>query len=1806
VDSDCDGDLVDTFTDTDSDGTPDCVDTDDDNDTDPDVTDCADTDASIYTGAPEVVGDGVDQDCNGFDTVACFVDSDGDGYGGSTATTSDDGDCDDSGESATDDDCDDTNPSVHPTASESCDTVDSDCDGSLVDEFPDFDGDGTPNCTDLDDDDDGDPDATDCADLDPTIHSAAAETCDSVDSDCDGDLVDEFANFDGDTQPDCIDLDDDNDGDPDTSDCADNDASIYSGAAESCDAVDSDCDGDLVDGFDDTDSDGDPDCTDPDDDGDGDPDTTDCADLDPSVYTGAVEVVDDGIDQDCNGADTVTCFIDADGDGYGGLSTTTAADGDCTDPGESAVNTDCDDGDASIYPTATEIPGDGIDQDCDGADTGVACFEDLDGDGIGSSVIITSTDNDCDDPGESDDGDDCDDTNPDIHPGALEYADDGIDQDCNGFDTVTCWDDGDGDGWGDASILADDGDCTDAGEAAAGGDCDDADPSIFPTAPETPDDTIDQDCDGFDTVTCFVDGDNDGFGSSATLLSADGDCADAGEAMDSGDCDDGLASVYPGATEIADDGVDQDCNGFDTVTCFVDGDGDGFGSPTTVLADDGDCADTGEAAVNNDCDDANASVYPGAPDAPDDGLDADCDGIDPVTCFDDADGDTFGDVTTTVALDGDCTDAGETATPGDCDDGEATIYPGAPEACDDVDSDCDGDLVDTFGDADGDGDPDCTDNDDDDDGFPDTVDCGPVDPDVYPNATESCDSTDSDCDGDLVDGFDDTDGDGIPDCVEQDADGDTFAAVDDCDDGDASIFPGATEIPDDGIDQDCDGFDTVTCFEDLDGDTFGSTATLLSADGDCSDPGESTLDSDCDDADPAVFPGAPEIVGDGIDQDCSGADRVSCFVDGDGDGVGVSTTVLDDDGDCSDDAGQSATDGDCDDGDSSIYPGAAELCDAIDSDCDGDLLDGFVDTDGDGDLDCVDSDDDGDGFPDAVDCEPLDDTIYPLAPETCDDVDSDCDGSIVDEFDDTDGDGTPDCIEDNDADGDGYDADIDCDDGDPAVHPGADEVPDDGVDNDCDGHATVSCWQDEDGDGFGAGEVQLTDDECPGDQADTAGDCDDDDLLVYPGADELCNQVDDDCDGVVPADESTDADGDGLWACEDCDDTDETVGGGGDELCGDGIDNDCDGLTDGEDSDCEGLVDTDGDGWCPDGVDLDGDGACDGDDEPFEDGEIGDCDEEDDQVHPGAEELCDGIDGDCDPAGFEEELDDDGDGLADCEGDCDDADPAAFDGAEEVCGDGVDQDCDGSETDDHDDPECWAAACTACEAGQGAGGAGLVALALLALGALAARRRARPALLPALLILAVALPSIASAASPREVRSALTAGTCDEAREAAHELTEANPDDPAAWRLLGDAERCVGSVRAAVIAYRRHLELGGEDEAVPGLIEGLVASLAGLEVRFVETDRPATPGAEVLLGEERVGPFEVIDGMLRFRDLPTDGPIVVRVRGPGFVSEPSELPQLGPSEVRAVELTPVWAGFGKLALAGDAMVQVIAIGPDGEVELGAEPVELTAEQLDVHVHGGHGTVVVPVTVARGETTTFDPTPWRPSGLRVIGLPAGSTVRVFVEGPEGRTLNREVILDGLRGTIDDATGVRVAPPHSIDSLFGGTGGLFVSHPLLGSGVAPAVLEGGGPNTLTFDWSTLEGVPAVQARYDAWKLQRLEARREAARAPLITGLVAAGAGVAAAAMFGGATAVGEEVTAARAEAMTASDSRDGAGVEAGWTDYSQASQRERGLLAGAGVLGGVAVTATGLTIAFGVRGKGRVAEVGVWDPGEGDGP
>ncbi len=625
-------------------------------------------------------------------------------------------------------------------------------------------------------------------------------------------------------------------------------------------------------------------------------------------------------------------------------------------------------------------------------------------------------------------------------------------------------------------------------------------------------------------------------------------------------------------------------------------------------------------------------------------------------------------------------------------------------------------------------------------------DCNDEDATVNPAAEEYCDGVDNDCDGEVDEGigslwYADTDGDGWGDATQtvqgcNQPEG-YVSNADDCDDQAADAYPGAEELCDD-VDNNCDGrVDeglTAAWYRDADQDGYGDAGDVVT---DCRQPdGYVAVVGDCDDTDPAVNPEAEEVC-DGIDNDCDRNVDESLgspyYVDADGDGYGDSRqSNLFCDGAPE---GYSESGDDCDDTDPLIHPGALEVCDGVDNDCSGVADDGigyewYVDQDGDGYGDptgAITACDQPEGYvADSSDCDDTDASIHPGAPEPCDGLDNDCDGEV---------DGGTEQTWYRDADGDGYGTDTDtvfgcdapegyvseagdCDDGDSAVNPGVEEACD-GLDNDCDGEVDeglerLTYYPDLDGDGVGAEEGAVEACSRPENYVTTGGDCDDSDAAVHPGADELCNGIDDDCngtvdDGWVSSTWYADLDGDGwgnpddtLTGCEqpadhvardgDCDDTDAQIHPDAEEVC-DGADNDCDGEVD------EGFV------WYLD-EDLDGYGLADAsinacEPPPSYAAQAGDCDDRDPSVHPGAAEVCgDGIDQDCD--GLEDDSatdtwyrDADGDGFGSTDpqdttcgeqsgftssrGDCDDTDPSVHPGADDPTGDGIDSDCGGAD-----------------------------------------------------------------------------------------------------------------------------------------------------------------------------------------------------------------------------------------------------------------------------------------------------------------------------------------------------------------------------------------------------------------------------------------------------------------------------------------------------------------------------------------------
>jgi len=291
-----------------------------------------------------------------------------------------------------------------------------------------------------------------------------------------------------------------------------------------------------------------------------------------------------------------------------------------------------------------------------------------------------------------------------------------------------------------------------------------------------------------------------------------------------------------------------------------------------------------------------------------------------------------------------------------------------------------------------------------------------------------------------------------------DGDGDGVPILFDCDDSDASANLHEREVKD-GVDNDCDGEVDESPPADTGLDTGLDTGDpQIDESADIDGDGWTVAAGDCEDHNLATWPGADEIP-DGADNDCDGV-------------VDEGTWYVDDDGDGYTEAG-----GDCHDGDPARYPGAGEQGeDGVDDDCDG-IADGTATADADGDGWTV-----GDG-----DCDDTRAGVRPDAFDGIDGIDGDCDGE-------TDDDGLA-----FDGDGDGVTVgEMDCNDDDISISSTSPERADDGIDQDCDG---VDLY-DVDGDGHASPEAG-------------GGDCDDGDATVYPRATEICDGLDNDCDGDV-------------------------------------------------------------------------------------------------------------------------------------------------------------------------------------------------------------------------------------------------------------------------------------------------------------------------------------------------------------------------------------------------------------------------------------------------------------------------------------------------------------------------------------------------------------------------------------------------------------------------------------------------------------------------------------------------------------------
>jgi subtilisin-like proprotein convertase family protein len=841
-------------------------------------------------------------------------------------------------------DCDDTDAANAPDNAEVCDGGDNDCDPLTfaADEDVDVDADGAPLCL-------------DCDDAEAASFPGNPEICDNLDNDCDG--AGDGADADGDGFAAC-------------SDCDDNDAAVNPSAAEACDGVDTDCDPNTTLTGDDTDADGD-----------GSWACADCDDTDDANLPGGTEICD-GSDNDCD-ANTVFAGEDTDVDGDGAVT--------CED---------CDDDDANTAPEFPELC-DGIDNDCRSGSTGTwdlgvdptstgGTYDQLRGNMITptANMLLTSFQSYVAAApgrelqhgvweGATESGDfeliaTATTTVPWSGDGQAAWHDSGglgVDLQSDMFYVLATWwgagsnvtfhrafsvpDAADvewlygaaadeqavlpqlfdpieigGYGFGMTVTLDDEADGDGDGSLACA-DCDDSNASAAPSLAEVCDDA-DTDCDP-NTWAPEEDGDGDTDGFPSCL-----------------DCNDGDAAINPAAAEAC-DGVDTDCNG--TVDFDLDGEVD---------------ADADGSLSCADCDDSNAAVAPNQPEACD-GLDTDCNGS--------ADFDAEGE----VDVDGD-----SSVSCADCDDADATRYPGAPELCNEVDDDCDGSLpADEF--------------DLDSDTFLGCDECDDANASAFPNAPDGvCDGVDLSCDG-LSSVWITPDDNGqatgadrvrgniiVPDyAVTVDGfsmklDPDTpqtlqLAVWESVNNSNSfTLISGVEQV----ITGQMDDIVAVYTYEGLDLALVPGRSYLFGGwwpnnvrarrTGSADDPTWGSLTGGAVQTNLSNMPSSVST---------SSVGHVYWMeID-----TGLNEEDLDADG--------SFACADCDDAADVTYPGAPELCDGSDNDCDG-----SANADADGEVDA-----DADGYLSCDDCEDSSAAAFPGGIEVCDGLDNDCDGSFLSE-----------------------------------------------------------------------------------------------------------------------------------------------------------------------------------------------------------------------------------------------------------------------------------------------------------------------------------------------------------------------------------------------------------------------------------------------------------------------------------------------------------------------------------------------------------------------------------------------------------------------------------------------------------------------------------------------------------------------------------------------------------------------------------------------------------------------------------------
>ena len=664
------------------------------------------------------------------------------------------------------------------------------------------------------------------------------------------------------------------------------------------------------------------------------------------------------------------------------------------------------------------------------------------------------------------------------------------------------------------------------------------------------------------------------------------------------DCNDSNKDLNPGKAELC-DGIDQNCNGQideGSNIYYRDEDGDTYGNPLLSIGSVCDSSHIPSGYVNNSSD-CNDGV---------DGFDSTLPGT---TYYQDFDRDTQGNPAMSIRA---CAPSGnyDVTNSNDCDDTNAAVKKGATEVCNSIDDDCDGVTDEGFlydgaaryapcigiGEC-GAGTVVCAEL--------NTATCS-----TNPNGTasqavaETCNTKDDDCDGSTDEEFNVGGAckNGLGIC-ERSGNKVCSGGVAVCDAVPGLPNPGG-EIDCNGYDDDCDGDadegsagTTITFYRDDDNDTYGNAALTVLGKDICGVEGYKATSGDCDDSNAAIHPGAQELCN-GIDDNCDGTidtDNTSLpqhifYQDKDNDTYGNKEITIQA---CAAPPGYTDNNSDinpegvfdCKDNNSAINPGEAELCNSIDDNCNGQTDEG---------SNIYYRDEDGDTYGNPLlsigsACTPAP-AKYAANSLDCNDnsYDNTLPGTVYYQDFDRDTQGNPAKSIRACAPSGNYDVtnSNDCDDTNAAVKKGATEVCN-GIDDNCNGSTDegvkTTYYQDLDNDGHGTTVQTKLGCTAPVGYAATSDDCNDSSDKVKPGATEVCNDIDDNCNGQTDEGVKTayylDADGDtyGTGAASlsctaptgyatssgDCNDGNAAINPGAKENCTNSIDDNCDGSTDG-------------------------------------------------------------------------------------------------------------------------------------------------------------------------------------------------------------------------------------------------------------------------------------------------------------------------------------------------------------------------------------------------------------------------------------------------------------------------------------------------------------------------------------------------------------------------------------------------------------------------------------------------------------------